>query len=599
MPFTLSRGGAGISDAQQNRERDSHLLENIGIREDSLLPNLSHGLSFRIAAAREILETQTSRQYPTPPSESYSANRTTVLLPLYREAILLLQNYESYVDHMCSISHIGYVRSLMKMFYLKVSQHESFPLGQAALLLSLFALSAFFYHAAENPELVASEQDAFHLSKALSKGALDVLDHSRRSTSGTLEDVQAYILMSYVVYHLDGFSARGRILSSTALAVARDLRLHRLDEHPGEKEQDVRVLIDREIKRRVFWHVTAEDWLNSTISGPQEGMYFIHPNHINVRLPRDYLDDDINLNDENEPDSDTRPNGMTFFLARIRLAHLCREIADTIPVATRQLLEISYERIIALDKKLLGFISGLPFFFKLDAESRERSKPLEAIYPHIPIMRYSIMNAAHSRRCKLHQRFLIRQSYDLRFEYSREACIESARAIIQGYESPAEHDSPSYTTARMGMAMHYTHIALVVMVMDLCFHRGDIDEAKIKAEVKAALQKFDDAKDISPLPRRFLSSLCDILYKHKVYFTEPPAPTDDNTATSTNNTRLNAFDLPDDTQMLSAPLEPETLDPIVPDRSFDEFWQFATESEPNLDFLTWDHLFSALDTRPM
>lgn len=37
MPFTLSRGGAGISDAQQNRERDSHLLENIGIREDSLV----------------------------------------------------------------------------------------------------------------------------------------------------------------------------------------------------------------------------------------------------------------------------------------------------------------------------------------------------------------------------------------------------------------------------------------------------------------------------------------------------------------------------------------------------------------------------------
>ncbi|KAI0381142.1 hypothetical protein F5Y04DRAFT_255851 [Hypomontagnella monticulosa] len=599
MPFAPSSDGTSQSDAQQNREKDSHLLENVGMREDSLLPSLSHGLAFRTSSAREIIEARSSRQYPTPPSDAYSASNNIIVFPLYREAILLLQNYESRVDYMCRILHISHIRSLMKIFYLKVNQGETFPLGQAALLLSLFALSTFFYHPFENPELVASEEEAVRLSTALSKGALDLLDHSRRSTSGTLEDVQAHILMSYVVYHLDGFSARGRILSSTAISIARDLRLHRLDEHPDENVQDVRNLIDCEIKRRVFWHVAAEDWLNSTISGPQEGMYLIHPNHINVRLPKDYLDDDINPHDERDPSSDAQPNGMTFFLARIRLAHLCREIADTMSGAACKLLETPYENIVTLDKKLLDFISSLPFFFKLDDESREKSKPLEAIYPHIPIMRYSIMNAVHSRRCKLHQRFLVRQTYDLRFDYSRQACLESARAIIQGYEGPAEDDSPSYTTARMGMAMHYTYIALVVMVMDLCFHRGDVDEAKIKTEVKAALQKFEDAKDVSRLPRRFLSSLCDILYKHKVYFTEPPAPTDDNTVISANKTRLNAFDLPDDTHMQSTQFELDTHDSTVPDRSFDEFWQFATESEPNLDSLTWDNLFSALDTRPM
>lgn len=46
----------------------------------------------------------------------------------------------------------------------------------------------------------------------------------------------------------------------------------------------------------------------------------------------------------------------------------------------------------------------------------------------------------------------------------------------------------------MGMVVHYTHLALVVMVMDLCFNRDEADEVQIKGEVKRALQMFEDGK---------------------------------------------------------------------------------------------------------
>lgn len=149
---------------------------------------------------------------------------------------------------------------------MKISQGESVPLGQAGLLLSIFALSGFFYRCSEDSEIATSEQEAVNISKTIGKTALDVLDHSRRNTSGTLEDVQAYIFMSLLSFHLDGFSARGRLLSTTAASIARDLRLHRLDaedENTAEKVSSVRVLIDREVRRRVFWHITAEDWYAS------------------------------------------------------------------------------------------------------------------------------------------------------------------------------------------------------------------------------------------------------------------------------------------------------------------------------------------------
>lgn len=34
--------------------------------------------------------------------------------------------------------------------------------------------------------------------------------------------------------------------------------------------------------------------------------------------------------------------------------------------------------------------------------------------------------------------------------------------------------------ARMGIAVHFTYLALVVMVMDLCFNSDELDGADIK-----------------------------------------------------------------------------------------------------------------------
>lgn len=110
---------------------------------------------------------------------------------------------------------------------------------------------------------------------------------------------------------------------------------------------------------------------------------------------------------------------MTFFLEKIRLAHLCREMADNVPLETSKLMQLSYEYMVALDKKLEDFILSLPFFFRNDAESRQKSKGLESIYPRIPVLRYCVLTAAHSRQCKPHQKLLLRQSWDPRYAYSR------------------------------------------------------------------------------------------------------------------------------------------------------------------------------------
>jgi len=327
-------------------------------------------------------------------------------------------------------------------------------------------------------------------------------------------------------------------------------------------------------------------------------MYFIHPNHVNVRLPQDRSDDELVLSD-NELTIGSQPTGMTYFLERIRLAHLCREMVDVVPRDTCKLFQMPYEQIIRLDRKLKDFISNLPFFFRLDPESRQKSKPLEVIYPNIPIMRYSITKAAHSRRCKLHQRFLLRQAHNPRYSYSRQACLESARVVLQGYEDLSREDFSSYDEPRMGIAMHYIHLALVVMVMDVCFNKDEIDEAERKAEVQAALEKFGQAKATSPLLCRYLHSLCNILTKHGVCLPASSTSTINHEATFDNAINPNSSDATVEDQMQTNLLEFDTDDPDFFKNSLDEFWDFTVQNEPNLDVLSWDNLFSTLDSRPI
>lgn len=276
-------------------------------------------------------------------------------------------------------------------------------------------------------------------------------------------------------------------------------------------------------------------------------------------------------------------------------------MADIVPQETSKLMQIPYEQIIALDKKLQDFIANLPFFFKLDAESRRKTKPLESMFDKLAVSRYCITTELYTRRCKLHQRFLLRQSIDPRYSYSRQACLESARVVVHVYGNLREYNLKSTVPELMGLAVHFTHLALVVMVMDLCFNRGEVDEAGIKAELKDALQMFENTSNASPLLGRLLSSLSDVLKKHKVRLDDPSIIATNNTTSYAPGIIMDASSNPfSDIQMQSSQFEFDIQDSgLTLDNSFDEFWQIAMQTSSNLDSLSWDNLFSTLDSRPL
>jgi hypothetical protein len=296
-------------------------------------------------------------------------------------------------------------------------------------------------------------------------------------------------------------------------------------------------------------------------------MYFINPSHINVNLPQDCDDEDIGM-DLPPTRTSARPTAMSYIVRRIQLAHICREIVDSIS-SNRSIADIPYSEVMRLDQKLLSFIDNLPFFFRLDPQARRQAKVLDAMNPHLSMLRFCITRAAHSRRVKLHQRFVLMLGSDSRYVYSRNACIESAKIIMQFYDgllndTTSEHDNPLMISARMGIAMHYMHLALVVLVMDLCVNRGMADEAEIKTVVRDGLKIFDvNADKKHPWFERFAQSLKDTLSRHGVALMGSP---------------------------------PEDL---VADSDFEAFWESLMRSDPSDDFDAWNSAFSAVDTRPL
>jgi hypothetical protein len=211
----------------------------------------------------KIIETYIHPSQLTQASGNSNSNRVAIIFPEYRVAMLLFENYLTNVDHMCRILHVPSVRSLIRTIYLMIGQGAFIPPSQAALLLAIFALSSFFYQSYDNSEVASTEHEAVELSKFWSRYTLDVLSHSTRSTPGSLEDIQAFIVMTYVTKHLIGPSSRDLLLSTTAASIARNLRLHRLDSNDEsliESAISPRDLIDREVKRRVFWHIVTTDW---------------------------------------------------------------------------------------------------------------------------------------------------------------------------------------------------------------------------------------------------------------------------------------------------------------------------------------------------
>ena len=101
------------------------------------------------------------------------------------------------------------------------------------------------------------------------------------------------------------------------------------------------------------------------------------------------------------------------------------------------------------------------------------------------MQRYVVNLTIQAKRCKFHLPFLLRAANDSSFIFSRDACLTTARAVIQLQKCLAEEDETLWiNSSRLCGILHLFFYATMVLVMDFCVHRDAGCELGRKAEIQ-------------------------------------------------------------------------------------------------------------------
>jgi len=525
--IALSPAIDAVEDAHQ-RQIESEDLTHIATGSVTVLFTLSSTFIFDLVPLDCIMKYETSAN-----DLSYlsSTQQRRILLPTYDEACSMFDLYTKYICYFQHVLHLPALRRMLEDVYGRLSRKEEVEIPHVLLLLAVFS-TVLMYTAALDTKSTTSgpppEKEALFM--LWFRYLLDLLDHCRRVLPGSLEIVQACVVILFLDYNLEGFTPRARSVLYQAIQTAKDAGMNRVDcpsyitrrEHKATTDS----VIDAELKRRVWWHITATDWMISVAGASHEGTYCSHPHQMRVRLPRNIDDEVLERGNTTEDLPLTTPTPMCYPLHRIRLADIMRNLVDTFRFGLVDPAETDYSQVLAIDKRIEHFLEDLPLFFKLDEESVRKSQYTLQRFPYFGMQRFILNVGAQTVRCKLHQPFIVRGPIQ-QYPQSTKICLNSAMEVIRMIQA-FRNDPSAYLPERVRMAglLHHMFFATVVLVMDLCFNgmKGTDDSRAV--DVMTAIKMLEEAKHHSTSAQKFLDLLMDTLKKHQVRLTTCPQDVD-------------------------------------------------------------------------
>ncbi|KAK7434404.1 hypothetical protein Landi51_13526 [Colletotrichum acutatum] len=492
----------------------------------------------------------------TPPQDSEA--RLSTWMMTQEEALLLLQDFLDNPFHLLPILHPTAARSMIVNFYSVLSGGGDPDPAHAALILGIAATSAFFFTEASKVNgAFETLEEATHTAIAWFKSSLNILEKSQTNACGSLEEVQARSILAYLVYNMEGCSARFRFLHGCSLSSAREMSLHLIDS-PGSEQQDEEAT--KEIKRRVWWHITATDWyitlltVTPTIShyryfrmlglmgGPTDGTYNVQPRQMNVKEPRNINDDEASFSNEAISMPTDTATTMSCFIRRIQLAGIARSVIDARAPGMPDAEITDYEQVLELDRLFEDAIADFPPFLRPDG-------PIPKTAPrYLSLQRDVVLLGFLSRRARLHRPFLLHDKQDSQYQSSREICLSSARTVlaiatrllkVSQTREPVQTLSSRAIGCRLGCVIGHMFMACTILAL----HSGGVStregladgkgpwlvsgaSAETHAEVVQACRALALAGKESVIAAQLVHNLTGVLRRYRVQGVDEAAPSE-------------------------------------------------------------------------
>ncbi|KAL7795926.1 hypothetical protein V8C37DRAFT_373937 [Trichoderma ceciliae] len=444
-----------------------------------------------------------------------------IWLPRRDEMRIILQKYIADISLVYHIVHVPSLQSLVEDIYAGLEANNRVDVGGILLLISICASTTYVWSPSDDIRCLFSDcAEANAQSTFWIKEALDVIDHAQRTAHASMECIQGLIIMFFVFCNHESVSFRARSVFMSAIAMATELSLHRLDDPQGSSMPTLLRMSEakKEIGRRVWWFMAATDWTLAQFSCPQEGFYIIHKSRMAVNKPRNANDEDIIEGVEIPDRPATEATCISYFVQRIRLAEVCRALLDRTPLGTPASESVAYNDMLDVDAKINQFIQETPDFFSLNCPSLHDLPVTDARRsPFITAQRYMLNLLLHRQLCKIHLPYLAQGTVDPAYAYSRDVCLRSARVVFElDHQLQRENLSFFNSRLRLAMVLHSVFLASIALVLNACL-KGDSEEnSEGEDEVAGAWKILHEAQGQFPPAAKLLELSIQTLRKYKI-----------------------------------------------------------------------------------
>ncbi|KAG6014551.1 hypothetical protein E4U41_004805, partial [Claviceps citrina] len=313
------------------------------------------------------------------------ARQMCIFLPLHHEACTIANTFRSDWTILSPTIHIDTLLLCIRTVYGSIQEQRPVPLDELLLLLGMIASVTHSSFAGDDVSgLFGSHVEAVSHCATWIDAAFAMADEVKRRGVTSLVCLQAQTILMKVSCYMEGSSVRNRSLVSTSIAMAREMGIHRID-LPGEKRLGLRSAVEVEMARRVWWDNVTIDWFLALFPGPQEDVYTIHPRHMAVNKPSrmnmNMPDDGGDEQRQHQQPPPAPPSGRTdqtdvsYFVERIRLAEIGRELVDSCPISQPKSHEHTQQRLREYNLKLDELQRNLPGHLALCSRAEEEAGP--------------------------------------------------------------------------------------------------------------------------------------------------------------------------------------------------------------------------------
>jgi hypothetical protein len=239
------------------------------------------------------------------------------------------------------------------------------------------------------------------------------------------------------------------------------------------------------------------------------GGYQCHLRQMMVNKPLNINDEDVLDGMDGTGCPSSLPTSMSYSLHRIRLAEISRNLVDRLPLNKGHAGGPNHDLILDIDTQLQLLLNELPAFFSM---TQEKLTEIHQLSPSkaadIVQQGHMVYSFVYAQRCELHFPFYSRGFVDPIYAPSRDACVQSARLLIQA--------QPICTPYKFLGLLVGVFMASIILVVDLCHGKSSFEKEEKREEIAKACQILQGARHKSPTAAKFLDSLMHVLRKHKV-----------------------------------------------------------------------------------